>query len=97
MGLRLTHGNGLNIYQVGHLLIIVNSSLFPFIKANADQMGVHELSAGRTKNLILAILNERQFSSIENHADIFIVKIELLISTWGLPRHLCVKKIQKKW
>ena len=50
-------------------------------------MRVHELGAHRCDNLVLPVLNERQFPRIEHHAHRLVLKEEFLVVTCRVPRH----------
>ena len=59
-----------------------------FYNTVPDKMGIHKLSSNTAQYFIVSIFNKRQFSSIEDHADTFIVEVVLLISSRTLPRNL---------
>ena len=48
-------------------------------------MGVHELGADTSKDLIAAVLNETQLTSVEYHANLNITEMQLAIkkNKWG--------------
>lgn len=51
------------------------------------QVRIHKLRPDTAENFIFAIFNEAQFSSIENHADVGILKVISLIATCIPPSY----------
>ena len=46
--MRLTDGDGLEVHQVGHLLVVLDTLLPALVDPDADQVRVHELRPGVT-------------------------------------------------
>jgi hypothetical protein len=55
--------------------------LFSIVEASRDHVRMNVLSAACTDNFVYAILNNEKLSSIEDHADIRVGEVILLIST----------------
>ena len=83
-----TDGDGLEVDEVGHLLVVVDAPLLALVEADADEVWVHELGAHAPKDLVLPVLHERQLARVEDHADILVIEVELLVPSRGLPWYL---------
>jgi len=69
-----TDGDGLEIHQVGDLLVVLHVALFALVEAHADQVRVHELGAHAPQDLVVPILHQGQLARVKDHAHLATIR-----------------------
>ena len=80
---QILHTDGHLVEQVGDDLcrLATVALLLGVVQASRNHVRVHILGAARSNDLINAILNDGKLPSIEDHADLRVREVKLLIST----------------
>lgn len=84
LGVQIHDADGHGVYQIGDYLGLDSTIGFLFFgdlrKSGRDHVRSHVLSSACANRLIVAILNNGQFSSIEDHDDVGGREVELLVA-----------------